>query len=59
MLRWAIIFLVVALVAGLLGFGGIMGAASSIAMTLFWIFVVLFVVALIVSLVSGKKTPIP
>ncbi len=59
MLRWALIFLVVALIAGVLGFGGIAGTASGIASTLFWVFVVLFLVSLVVSLVTGKKPMVP
>jgi uncharacterized membrane protein YtjA (UPF0391 family) len=47
MLRWAVIFLVVALVAAVLGFGGIAGAAAGIAKFLFFLFLVLFVLALI------------
>tara|TARA_R110002020_G_scaffold224599_1_gene434374 strand:- start:252399 stop:252623 length:225 start_codon:yes stop_codon:yes gene_type:complete len=47
MLRWAIIFLVVALVAAVLGFGGIAGTAAGIAKLLALIFIVLFVVSLI------------
>jgi uncharacterized membrane protein YtjA (UPF0391 family) len=47
MLRWALIFLVVAVVAGILGFGGIAGTAAGIAQFLFFLFIVLFVVALI------------
>lgn len=59
MLRWALTFLVVALIAAMLGFGGVAGAASSIAVTLFWIFVTLFVLSLLVSIVTGKRTPVP
>ncbi len=59
MLRWAIAFLIIALIAGVLGFGGVAGTASGIASTLFWVFVVLFVISLIVSLVTGKRTPVP
>jgi uncharacterized membrane protein YtjA (UPF0391 family) len=59
MLRWAIAFFIIALVAAVLGFGGIAGAATNIATTLFWVFVVLFVLSLLVSLVTGKKTPVP
>lgn len=59
MLRWALIFLVVALIAGLLGFTSIAGTASGIASILFWVFVVLFLVSLVVSLVSGKKPTVP
>jgi uncharacterized membrane protein YtjA (UPF0391 family) len=47
MLRWALIFLVVALIAAVLGFGGVAGAAAGIAKFLFFLFVVLFVLALI------------
>jgi uncharacterized membrane protein YtjA (UPF0391 family) len=54
MLRWALIFLVVALVAGLLGFGGIAGTSMGIAQILFFVFVVLFVVSLIAHLVRGR-----
>ena len=49
MLRYAIIFFVVALIAGVLGFGGVAAGAAGIAKILFWIFAVLF----IISLVSG------
>ncbi len=59
MLRWALAFFVIALVAAVLGFGSIAGAASGIAVTLFWVFVALFLISLLVSLVSGKRTPIP
>ena len=58
MLRYALIFLVVALIAGLLGFGGIAGASVGIAKLLFWIFIVLFVVGLIMHLVRGGSTSI-
>lgn len=51
MLRWAIIFFVIALVAAVLGFGGIVGAASGIATLLFYIFIVLFVIGLVLHLV--------
>jgi uncharacterized membrane protein YtjA (UPF0391 family) len=47
MLRYAIIFLVIALVAGVLGFGGIAGASVGIAKILFVIFLILFVVSAI------------
>jgi len=51
MLRWALIFLVIALVAALFGFGGIAAGASSIAKILFFVFIVLFLVSVIV----GKR----
>ena len=53
MLRWALIFLVVALVAALFGFGGIAGVAADIARFLFFLFLILFVVALIFGRARG------
>lgn len=54
MLRWAVIFLVIALVAAILGFGGIAGTAVGIAKILFWVFLVLFVVGLLLGY-SGRS----
>ncbi len=50
MLRWALIFLVVALLAGVLGFTSIVGPAIGIAKLLFYAFVVLFLVSLVMHL---------
>lgn len=36
MLYWAAVFFIIAIVAGVLGFGGIAGAASSVAQILFF-----------------------
>src|SRR5690606_18805104 len=47
MLSWAILFLVVAIVAGVLGFSVIAGTAAWIAKVLFVVFLIAFVVALI------------
>lgn len=47
LLRWALVFLVVALVAALFGFGGVAGTAMEGARILFWIAVVLLVVSLL------------
>lgn len=55
MLRYALIFFVVAIVAAALGFGGIAGTASSIAVVFFWIFIILFVVGLVMHLVGGRN----
>jgi uncharacterized membrane protein YtjA (UPF0391 family) len=46
MLRWALIFAVIAIIAGLLGFTGIAGTSMAIAKTVFHIFLVIFVVLL-------------
>ncbi|MFY8200767.1 MAG: DUF1328 domain-containing protein [Pirellula staleyi] len=48
MLSWALTFLVVAIIAAVLGFGVIAGTAASIAQVLFFVFLVLFVVSLFV-----------
>jgi len=50
MLYWAFVFLIVALVAGALGFGGIAGTAAGIARVLFGIFVVLFLIGLVLGM---------
>lgn len=47
MLGWSVIFLVVALVAAVLGFGVIAGTAATIAKILFIAFLVLFVISLV------------
>jgi uncharacterized membrane protein YtjA (UPF0391 family) len=52
MLRWAVLFLVIALVAALFGFGGVAGVSIEAARILFFIFLVLFVV----SLLAGNRT---
>ena len=47
MLRWALAFFVVAIVAALLGFTGIAVATAGVAKILFFIFLVLFLISLI------------
>src|SRR5260370_26175175 len=53
MLRWALAFLLIALVAGLLGFWALEGLAMCIAKVLFIVFLILF----IISLVAGRRVP--
>jgi uncharacterized membrane protein YtjA (UPF0391 family) len=47
MLRWALTFFVVALIAAVLGFTGIALAAAGIAKILFYLFLILFLVTLV------------
>ena len=47
MLKWAAIFFVIAIVAAVLGFGGIAAGATEIAKILFFVFLVIFLVTLI------------
>jgi uncharacterized membrane protein YtjA (UPF0391 family) len=56
-LRLALMFLVVALIAALFGFGGISFAAVEIARFIFFIFLVLLVVALIFGVVDKRAGP--
>ncbi len=55
MLKWALIFLVLGVVAGALGFGGLGGAFVGIAKFLFFVAIAVFVVLLILGIVAGKK----
>jgi uncharacterized membrane protein YtjA (UPF0391 family) len=54
MLGWALTFLVIALIAGVLGFTSVAGTAMGIAKILFFVFLVLFVVSLVMHLVRGR-----
>jgi uncharacterized membrane protein YtjA (UPF0391 family) len=54
MLSWVVTFLVVALIAGILGFGGIAGASVEIAKAIFFIAVILFLISAVVGLVRGR-----
>jgi uncharacterized membrane protein YtjA (UPF0391 family) len=47
MLRWAVIFLVIAIIAGIFGFGGISEASAGIAKVIFFIFLAGLVLVLI------------
>jgi uncharacterized membrane protein YtjA (UPF0391 family) len=58
MLGWAIIFLILGLIAAVLGFTSIAGAAIGIAKILFFVFLVIFVVMLLMSFGRGRG-PVP
>jgi len=47
MLRWPVIFIVIAIVAAIFGFGDIASGAEDIAKILFFIFIVLFLISLL------------
>lgn len=55
MIKWAIIFAVIALVAGALGFGGIAGGAMGIAKFLFFGAIIIAAIFLILGLTAAKK----
>jgi uncharacterized membrane protein YtjA (UPF0391 family) len=56
MLRWILIFFVVAIIAAVFGFTGIAGAATEIARILFFVFLVLLVLSALVH-VLGRTPP--
>ncbi len=51
LLHWAVIFLVVAIVAALLGFGGLAGTAMEGAKLVFWVAIVIAIISFVISLV--------
>jgi len=55
MLNWSVTFLVLAIVAAVLGFGGIAGSAMGISKVLFGIFLILFVISALSRAVQGKR----
>jgi uncharacterized membrane protein YtjA (UPF0391 family) len=55
MLKWAIVFLIIAIVAGIFGFSGVEQASASIAKVLFGIFLVLFIGAVALGVALGSK----
>jgi uncharacterized membrane protein YtjA (UPF0391 family) len=55
MLGWVVTFLIVALIAGVLGFGGVAGASIEIAKIIFFIAVVLFLISAVVGLARGRS----
>ena len=55
MLNWALTFFVLAMIAAILGFGGIAASAASIGKILFVLFLVLFAVSLIANAARGRS----
>lgn len=54
MLRWALIFLVISLIAALFGFTGISVAAAGIAKVLFFLFIVITVILFALVIAAGR-----
>lgn len=54
MLKWALIFLVISVLAGVMGFTGIASGAAQISKILFFIAIAVFVIFLILGLVAGE-----
>jgi uncharacterized membrane protein YtjA (UPF0391 family) len=59
MLGWALTFLIIALIAAVLGFGGIAGVAVEAAKIVFFAAIILFAISAIVGLVRGRAPRLP
>ena len=59
MLGWALTFLIVALIAAVLGFGGIAGFAVEIAKIIFFVAIILFVISALFGLFRGRSPTMP
>ena len=57
MLWWAVVFFLIAVVAGIFGFGGVAEASADIAQILFFIFLVIFILSLIFGLMRRHPPP--
>jgi uncharacterized membrane protein YtjA (UPF0391 family) len=55
LLKWALIFLVVSIIAAVFGFTGISAASADIARILFFVFVVIFIVLLVLGLFAARR----
>ena len=55
MLSWSVMFLVIAIIAGLLGFGGVAGTSMEFAKILFFVFLVLFIIS---ALFGWRRPPV-
>jgi uncharacterized membrane protein YtjA (UPF0391 family) len=56
MLSWAIVFLIVAIIAAIFGFGGLAGTAVGIAKALFFLFILAFIVSMVMHM-RGRSGP--
>jgi uncharacterized membrane protein YtjA (UPF0391 family) len=57
MLSWVITFFILAVLAAVLGFGGLAGTFAEIAKFLAVLFIIVFVISLVYHLVSGRRMP--
>jgi uncharacterized membrane protein YtjA (UPF0391 family) len=55
LLKWALIFFLISIVAAIFGFTGISVASADIARVLFFIFVVIFLVQLVLGLLAARN----
>jgi uncharacterized membrane protein YtjA (UPF0391 family) len=55
LLKWALIFFLISVVAAVFGFTGISAATADVARILFYIFVVIFIILLILGMVAFRR----
>jgi uncharacterized membrane protein YtjA (UPF0391 family) len=58
MLQWAVTFLIIALVAAVFGFGGIVVVSIELARITFGVFIILFLIAAVMHALQGKAPPV-
>ena len=59
MLQWAVTFLIIALIAAVLGFGGVAAISVEMARLLFGVFIVLFIITAVIHILRGRAPPTP
>lgn len=59
MIGWAVTFLIIALIAGVLGFGGVAIVSIELAKIVFFVAIALFVLSIIAGLVRGRAPRAP
>ena len=59
MLGWALTFLIIALIAAVLGFGGIAGLSIEIAKIIFVVAIILFLISAVFGFMRGRLSPMP
>lgn len=57
MFSWALLFLIVALIAGVLGFGGVAVISVEMAKIIFTIAIILFLISVVAGIVRGRSMP--
>lgn len=58
MLNWALMFLIIAIIAAVLGFGGIAGTAIGIAKIIFFVAIALFLISALAGAIRGRRPPL-
>jgi uncharacterized membrane protein YtjA (UPF0391 family) len=59
MFAWALTFLIIALIAGVLGFGGVAIISIEMAKVIFMVAIILFLISVIIGFVRGRSAPMP